>query len=341
MTVEILNKYLSDFRAGKNVAPEDAADLFDGLLGSNDVHKIVRLLHAWDDKGTSDDELFAFALLMRRRMRRIDTRGKTCVDIVGTGGSRAKTFNVSTAAAFVISGAGLPVAKHGNRAATSRSGSFDCLSLLGVNADVEPSVMQKCFDELEICFMFAPRYHALSLTLADARRTFDRPTIFNNLGPLSNPASAPHHVIGVWQPDLTERTARALASLGSKRSWVVHGEGGLDEIALVGETRVAAIKENRIEIFTITAKDFGIKNVAGTLPLNCSATESMTVIKEILENKRRDDDAEKLVLINAAAAIYISAHAGDLPSAYSRAEESLRSGAALNKLRKLAEMTKQ
>lgn len=337
----LLQKYVSEFRSGNDVAAGDAEDLFDALIGSDDTQLISALLAEWNSKGPTGDELVAIASLMQRRMKRIDAPGKTVVDIVGTGGSRTKTFNVSTAAAFVISGAGLPVAKHGNRAATSKSGSFDCLSLLGVNTHVERNVTQRCIEELGICFMFAPRFHSLSPTLAEARSSLRAPTIFNSLGPLCNPASASHQVIGVWNSDLIDKTANALARLGTRRSWIVHGKNGLDEIALVGETRVAEIRGNSIETFIITAKDFGVESVANNLPSNCSAAESANLIREILNNERKGDDAEKLVLINAAAAIYIAGATRDLRSAYSIGEESLRSGEAMEKLTKLAEMTKQ
>ncbi len=322
------------------MVPDDAEGLFDALITSKDVKLIADLVAAWNNKATTTDELFLFASIMRRRMKRIDMSDNASVDIVGTGGSRAKTFNVSTAAAFVISGAGVPIAKHGNRSVTSKSGSFDCLSLLGINADIDLRVTQQCFDDLGICFMFAPRFHALSSTLAEARRSLRAPSVFNNLGPLCNPASAPHQVIGVWNTDLINKTATALARLGTKRSWIVHGDGGLDEIALIGETLVAEICEQSIQTFTITAKDFGIDKFAGNLS-NCTATESANLIKEILNNMHKGEDDEKLVLINAAAAIYIAARASSLRSAYSIAEESLRSGAAMETLTKLVELTKQ
>lgn len=330
-----------EFRSGGTVSSDDAEHLFEALIGSENVNRIVELLEAWDIKGTTTHELFTFASLMQRRMKSIDVGGEKCVDIVGTGGSHSKTFNVSTAAAFVVSGTGLPVAKHGNRAATSRSGSFDCLSLLGVDADVEPELSQKCFDEIGLCFMFAPRFHALSRPLSEARRIFGRPSIFNSLGPLCNPASTQHQIMGVWKADLISTTANALAQLGTKRSWIVHGENGLDEIALVGETLVGDVKDDGFETFKITTKDFGVDKTAGDLPSNCSAEESASLIKEILNDRKRLDAAEKLVLINSAAAIYVAGFASDLQSAYSMGEESLRSGAALRKLTQLSEITKQ
>lgn len=336
-----LHKYISEFLSGGHVIPDDAEGLFDALITSKDVKLIADLAAAWNNKATTTDELFLFASLMRRRMKRIDVSDNASVDIVGTGGSRAKTFNVSTAAALVVSGAGVPVAKHGNRAATSKAGSFDCLSLLGINADIDLRITQQCFDKLGICFMFAPRFHALSPTLAEARRLLGAPSIFNNLGPLCNPASAPHQVIGVWNTDLIGKTAHALARLGTKRSWIVHGDGGLDEIALTGATLVAEIRGESIETFTITAKEFGVNNVADNVPSNCSAAESATLVSEILNSKHKDSDAEKLVLINAAAAIYVAGFATDLINAYLIGEESLRCGAAFEKLKKLREITEQ
>jgi anthranilate phosphoribosyltransferase len=340
MSDRLLQKHVTEFRSGNNLSPDDAEDLFEALIGSRDTHLIAELLDVWNRKGTTDSELFAFASVMRQRMKRIDARIDTFVDIVGTGGSHAKTFNISTAAAFVISAAGLPVAKHGNRAATSKSGSFDCLSLLGINADVGPLITQQCFDELGICFMFAPRFHALSPTLAEARRKLGRPTIFNSLGPLCNPASAPYQVIGVWNHDLIDKTAKALARFGTKRSWIVHGESGIDEIALAGKTHVAEIRDESLVRFAIVAKNFGVESVGNNLPRNCAAIESATLIRKILNNECRGDDAEKLVLINSAAAIFVAGGATDLQSAYLIGEESLRSGAAIEKLTKLGEITK-
>ena len=269
------------------------------------------LLIRWQAKGTSEDELFGLAGLMRSRMKRIRSNADIVVDIVGTGGSRSKTFNVSTAAAFVIAGTGITVAKHGNRAATSNAGSADVLEVLGVNADISPERTEKCLRELGICFMFAPRFHSLSPTLAAVRRRLGRPTVFNNLGPLCNPAGATHQIIGVWNRDHIDLTARVLSRFGSKGSWVVHGDNGLDEIAL-GQTHVAKIEGDNIISTKITPADFGAKTYNGNAPKTSSAIESAGLIRRILENKMTADDAETLVLINAAAAIHVAGKAPDL-----------------------------
>ena len=332
MNQRILEHYIEDFHAGIEVDPSEAGTLFDALIGSDNASLLAELLSAWNTKSTTEQELFTFTSIMRERMKRINSRHDTFVDIVGTGGSRSKTFNVSTAAAFVAAGADLPVAKHGNRAATSNSGSSDALSMLGVNVDGDPEIAGGHLNEYGLCFMFAPRFHSLSPALALARRSIGRPTIFNNLGPLCNPASAPHHVLGVWDKDMLEKTAGVLERLGTKRSWVVHGENGSDEIALKGITRVAEINEDSIKFFDITAADFGVYSLGNGLPSNCTAGESAQIIRDVLDNRLKDQDPERLVLINAAAAIFVAGKAAKLTEAYEQAEESVRSGSAAGKL---------
>jgi anthranilate phosphoribosyltransferase len=340
MNERILHHYLDELRARIDVDPDEAETLFDALITSEDQSLLAETLSAWNDKGTTVDELFAFASIMRARMKSIDSGRSDVVDIVGTGGSQTKTFNVSTAAAFTIAGAAIPVAKHGNRAATSNSGSADVLSILGVDIDTDPDAAESDLHEHGICFMFAPRYHALSATLAAARRSLCRPTIFNNLGPLCNPASAAHQVIGVWDVDIMEKTAAALSRLGTTRSWIVHGENGLDEIALKGKTYVAQTENGKIDRFEITAADFGVYTLGNDLPSKCTAEESAATIREVLSGGLKDRDAERLVLINAAAAIFVAGRAKTLADAYAVAEGSIRSGAAAAKLALLAGQTK-
>lgn len=336
MDDRILEHFLDEFQTGRDLDPAEAESLFDALIGSEDAVRIARLLSAWNKKGSTEDELFSMAQIIRSRMKRIASRYRTFVDAVGTGGSPSKTFNVSTAASFVIAGSGLPVAKHGNRAATSNSGSSDVLSVLGINVDVEPQVSERNLNDHGLCFMFAPRFHSFSPTLAAARRSIGRPTIFNNLGPLCNPASAPHHVIGVWNKDMLEPTARVLSRLGTKRSWVVHADNGLDEISLAGRTQVAEIDGEQIGRFEIAAPEFGVYMLGRDIASNCTAEESAVIISEILDNKMIESDAERLVLINAAAAIYVAGRAANLADAYEQAQTSVREGAAAGKLNALA-----
>ncbi len=339
MNERILNHYLDEFRSGFDLDPAEAETLFDALIGGEDQFLLAEILSAWNEKGTTEGELFAFASIMRDRMKRVNATHKKVVDAVGTGGSKAKTFNVSTAAAFVIAGAGVPVAKHGNRAATSNSGSSDVLAALGINVDIDPVKTERHLNEHGLCFMFAPRFHSLSPVLAGARRSIDRPTIFNNLGPLCNPASAQHQVIGVWDSKLLDQTANVISKLGTKRSWVVHGENGLDEISLAGKTQVAEIHGENVTHFEITAADFDVYTLGKDLPSKCSPDQSAETIRDVLGNKMKGRDAERLVLINAAAAIYIAGSAATLPEAYEQAEKSIRDGAAVEKLNKLAAET--
>lgn len=339
MEDRILEHYLEEFRHGIDVDAAEAETLFEALIGCDDQKLLTNTLEAWNTKGTSEVEVFAFASLMRERMKRIESKHEAFTDIVGTGGSGSKTFNVSSAAAFVIAGAGLPVAKHGNRAATSSSGSADVLSTLGIDVDIDPTESERHLNEHGLCFMFAPRFHSLSPTLAAARRSLGKPTIFNNLGPLCNPALTPHTVIGVWDKHLLESTANVLARLGAKRSWVVYGENGLDEIALKGTTLVAEVDGGSVTVFEISTSDFDVFTLGNDLPGKCSPEESSVVIKAVLNSELVGRDAERLVLINAAAAIYVAGQAKTLPEAYAKAVESVRTGKAAQKLDDLRGVT--
>lgn len=336
-----LEKFLETLSAGVDLSENDAVEFFTALQTETENENLIAAaLLAFEAKGATDDELFAMAKLMRSRAVRVNSKHETFVDIVGTGGSSAKIFNVSTAAAFVIAGAGVPVAKHGNRAATSNCGSADVLSELGVNPAVDQAMAEKCLNEIGICFMFAPNFHALSPVLGKVRRELGVPTIFNRLGPLCNPASAPHQIIGVWRADLVEQTARVLTRLGTTKSWVVHGSDGLDEITLNGATFVAEIFDGKVKTFEISPADFGLENAAFTFS-KCSATDSAKIISDILNGDPVDENARNIVLINAAAAIYIAGKANNLRNAFSIAAESLQSGAARSRLESLKAKTKE
>src|SRR6266478_3838079 len=230
MSNEMLRKSLARLTRGENLSRGEAAQLLDGLLDSDSTEaQIASALIALRLKGETFEELAGLAEAMRERAVRITSRHACFIDTAGTGSSRVKTFNVSTAAAFVIAGAGLPVAKHGNRAASSRCGSADVLAALGVNVSAPPEVSEKCLNEIGICFMFAPLYHGATARVASVRRELGVQTTFNLLGPLTNPAHAPRQIIGVANPDAMEPVASALALLGTERAWIVHGADGLDE----------------------------------------------------------------------------------------------------------------
>ncbi|MGH9947257.1 MAG: anthranilate phosphoribosyltransferase [Pyrinomonadaceae bacterium] len=335
----ILRDVIELFRSEDSFAPADAASVLDALILELDKSILAELFRAWNEKGIEENEIYYIAKIMRERCVKVVSEHKSFVDIVGTGGSRSKTFNVSTAAAFVVAGAGVAVAKHGNKAATSSSGSADVLSALGIEPVVDAATAERCLNEIGICFMFAPNFHRLSPTLAKVRRGLGFPTIFNCVGPLCNPANAPHQLIGVWSEELVPKMANALARLGTKKSWVVHGKDGLDEISLSGPTLVAEVENGSVRSFEISPSVFGIDT--GTLNKFQAATsdESALIIREVLHDKIMQSEAAKIVLMNAAAAIHING-CDDVLASFHLASESISSGNAGKKLEELADAMK-
>ncbi|MDQ1591731.1 MAG: anthranilate phosphoribosyltransferase [Pyrinomonadaceae bacterium] len=324
---------------GENLNRAEAASLLDALLDESATDaQIAGALVALALKGATVEELTGMAGAMRARAVRITTRHERFIDTAGTGSSAAKTFNVSTAAAFVIAGAGLPVAKHGSRAATSRSGSADVLTALGVGVTAAPAVSESCLDELGICFMFAPLYHGATARVAGVRRELGVHTTFNLLGPLTNPAGAPRQIIGVWHASLVEPLARTLAALGTARAWVVHGRDGLDEITISDKTIVAEASDGNVSTFEIAPDDFGITRANLEELRGGDAEANAGLIRSVLAGERRDA-ARALVVANAAGALYVGGAAESLLEAAALAAESIDSGAALDKLRRLAEAT--
>ena len=331
----ILEKYTSEFTAGHELVSEDSEPLLDALISEADESAITNLLSAWNAKGIEENEIYEFARVLRSRMKRVNSRHETFVDIVGTGGSKAKTFNVSTAAAFVIAGAGVPVAKHGNKAATSNSGSADVLAELGIYPAVDPETAERCLNEIGICFMFAPNHHRLSLTLAKVRRGLGFPTIFNCVGPLCNPASAPYQLIGVWDATMVPKMANALARLGTKRSWIVNGSG-LDELSLEGSTLVAEVIGKQVAVTDINPEDFGIYP-CGVDGIRCSdSVASSDVIRRVLNSQAVDEAAEHFVLLIAAAAIGLENPQLSKSDSVELSRQSIRNGSARRKLEETA-----
>jgi anthranilate phosphoribosyltransferase len=332
----ILEKYSDRFSSGKDLQVGEGEEILDALIRETDEALLANVLRAWDEKGIGEDEIFAIARVLRERCTRVVTRHETFVDIVGTGGSMAKTFNVSTAAAFVVAGAGVPVAKHGNRAATSNSGSADVLAALGVEPAVDAETAGRCLDEIGICFMFAPNFHRLSPTLGKVRRGLGFPTIFNCVGPLCNPAEAPHQLIGVWSHEMVSKMANALARLGTKRSWVVNSDTGLDEIAIDGNTTIAEVDDGRVKTYQISLANFGIHGREIDDIRTGSVEDSASLVRDVLAGRRRDHAAETIVCQNSAAALYLTGRASDLAHGFETARESVRSGSGEIKLRELA-----
>ena len=328
---------------GENLSRAEAGNFLDCLLNpvATDA-QIAAALTSLAVKGETFDELAGIAEAMRNRAVPLRSRHARFIDTAGTGSSVAKTFNVSTAAAFVIAGAGLPVAKHGSRAATSRCGSADVLQALGVNTAAPPATVERCLNEHEICFIFAPLFHAATARVAHVRRELGVHTIFNMLGPLTNPAHAPFQIVGVWHRSLLERVASALARLGVKKAWVVHGADGLDEITIADKTYVAACSSTgEVETFTVSPDDFGLERQHFDGFCGKGPQENAHLIHAILqgETTKTTSAARDLVIINAAAALYLAGVAPDLRYAVGLACESIDSGRAASKLDALVRET--
>ncbi len=324
---------------GEHLTRIEATALLDALLdGTATDAQIAAALVALAIKGETVEELAGMAAAMRARAVRLRTRHTRFIDTAGTGSSAAKTFNVSTAATFVIAGAGLPVAKHGSRAATSRSGSADVLTALGVGVTVAPEVSERCLNEIGICFMFAPLYHGATARVAGVRRELGVHTTFNLLGPLTNPAGAPRQIIGVWHAALVEPLARTLAALGTERAWVVHGRDGLDEVTISERTIVAEAQGGEVRTFEVAPEDFGLTRATLAELRGGDAEQNARIIRDVLAGTRRDA-ARALVLANAAAALYVGGAADSLAAATPLAAQSIDGGAALAKLEQLIAAT--
>lgn len=335
-----LREFTLRLMRGESLRREEASALLDALLDDNATDaQIGAALVALAVKGETVEELAGLASAMRARAVRISTRHECFIDTAGTGSSAAKTFNVSTAAAFVIAGAGLPVAKHGSRAATSRSGSADVLAALGVNVSAAPEVSEACLNDLGVCFMFAPLYHGATARVAGVRRELGVHTTFNLLGPLTNPAGAPRQIIGVWHEALVEPLARTLAALGSERAWVVHGLDGLDEVTLANRTKVAEVSGGGVRVFEVEPEEFGLERASLETLRGGDASENARTIRAILAGERRDA-GRALVVANAAAALYVGGLAESLREAALLAARSIDEGAALSKLEQLANASK-
>jgi anthranilate phosphoribosyltransferase len=287
-------------------------------------------------KGETSEEIAGMAKVMRAKAIQVQADGPV-VDTCGTGGDNASTFNISTAAAFVVAGAGLKVAKHGNRAASSQCGSADVLEALGVKIELNAQQVERCLKEVGIGFMFAPAFHPAMKYAGPPRREIGIRTVFNILGPLTNPAHAQAQVLGVAESSLTEKMAAVLRMLGCHHALVVHGEDGLDEITITGKTQVRELEGDHIKMYSISPEDFGffrtsLEDIRGSTP-----SENAASVRRILEGAagpQRD-----VVLMNAAAAIVAGDKAGNLPEGAKLAAEAIDSGRALDRLEQLIKLS--
>ncbi|OGC11694.1 anthranilate phosphoribosyltransferase [candidate division WOR-1 bacterium RIFOXYA12_FULL_52_29] len=324
---------------GHNLTREEAGIAMDTIMrGDATPSQIAAFITALHTKGESVDEITGFAEKMREHAIKIFPRSDNLVDTCGTGGDHAGTFNISTIAAFIAAGAGVAVAKHGNRSITSRCGSADLLEALGIKVDIEPKLVEECINQVGIGFIFAPNFHKAMRFAAPTRREIGISTVFNILGPLSNPANASVQVLGVFHEELTEVMAAVLKNLGTKRALVVHGNDGLDELSVCEKTRVTELHGGDLKTYFVKPEDFGILRVGAEELRGGDAAANAEIAIRLLNNEEKGAKRE-IVLLNAGAAIYVGGLAGGLKEGIDKAAESLASGAAINKLEELVRFT--
>ena len=312
--------------------------VFDEIMtGQATPAQIGAFLTALRVKGETVDEITGAALGMREKAVRIHVEGGL-VDTCGTGGSGINTFNISTVAAFVAAGAGVKVAKHGNRGASSGCGSADVLEALGVRIDSGAAIVERCIREIGIGFLFAPVFHSAMKHVAGPRREIGIRTIFNILGPLSNPAGAESQVLGVYDAHLTGLMAHVLKNLGARRAFVVHGMDGLDEITITTRTKVSELSDGKIRDYVITPEKFGLKRRAIEDIKGGDALRNAEIARRVLQGQKGPQ--RDIVLLNAAAALMAGFKAKDFKDGIRRSAESIDSGSAFNRLKNLIELTK-
>jgi anthranilate phosphoribosyltransferase len=316
------------------------------MEGKATPSQIASFITALRIKGETVDEVVGAVKVMRRMASDIPIRdreesngggkGRGIIDIVGTGGDNMMTFNISTTAAFVAAAGGAKVAKHGNRSVSSRCGSADVLEKLGVDIQAAPETAARYLDEVGMAFLFAPVFHGSTRHAVGPRREIGIRTIFNMLGPLTNPASAKHLLIGVYKEELCEMFAGVLARLNTERALIVHGLDGMDEISVTKETKVAEIRDGAIEQYFIKPGDFGIKEYSVEDLKGGDAEENARILRQVLAGE--ENGAKRAaVLVNAGAAFYVAGLSGNMREGKEYAEEVINSGKALNKLKELVE----
>ena len=301
--------------------------------------EVASFLTALRMKGETSEEITGFCSAMLEKVKPVKTRHEIVVDTCGTGGDRKNTFNISTAAALIAAGAGVIIAKHGNRSVSSLCGSVDVLEALGIKADLDTEDVSECIDSIGIGFIFAPIAHPALRNVAEARKKMGIRTVFNILGPIVNPAGANARVLGVYSRHLTDIVANTLKELGVKRAMVVHGEDGLDEISITAPSFISELKNGRISQFVLNPEDFGFKNKRGLDEIKGgSPVENSEIIKNILKGQEKGAKRD-ISILNAAVAILIGGKADNLNLAIDIAADSIDSGNALKKLEELIKFT--
>lgn len=324
----------------KNLSRDEMRDVMRLIMtGEATQAQIGGFLIGLRMKGETVEEIAAAAEVMRELAHKVDVSGEHIVDIVGTGGDNSHTFNISTASCFVVAAAGGKVAKHGNRSISSKSGSADLLEAAGVNIDLTPEQVEQCIEQVGVGFMFAPKHHGAMKHAIGPRREMAVRTIFNVLGPLTNPAGAPNLVMGVFSEELVEPLANVFKALGSRHVMVVHSDDGLDEISIAAKTKVAELKDGEVTTWVIDPADFGCKadNLDALKVEN--ADESLELVCSVLTNK--PGPAKDIVVLNAGAAIYVCGLADTLEAGVARAREVIESEAAAEKMAALIALSNQ
>jgi anthranilate phosphoribosyltransferase len=332
-----LKSIIAKVATGATLSREEAASAFDRMMsGEATPSQLGGLLMALRVRGETIDEITGAVSAMRAKMLKVKAP-PNAIDVVGTGGDGSGSVNVSTCAALIVAGAGVPVAKHGNRALSSRSGAADVLAALGVKIDLSPEQVSRCVTEAGIGFMFAPAHHPAMKNVNPTRVELATRTIFNLLGPLSNPAGVIRQMVGVFSRQWVQPLAQVLKNLGSESVWVVHGSDGLDEITLTGPTFVAALENGAIRSFEVSPEDVGLKRVAGEALKGGDAAANAAALRSVLAgqpNAYRD-----VALLNAAAALVVAGRAKDLKEGLALGIQSIDGGAAAERLKRLTEVS--
>ncbi|MCF6093379.1 anthranilate phosphoribosyltransferase [Microaerobacter geothermalis] len=334
-----MKSYLEKVICGNRLNREEAREVMEKIMnGEATSAQIASMLTALRIMGESVDEIVGFAQVMREKAKRVYVKNERLVDTCGTGGDGGKTFNISTAAALVSAAGGIKVAKHGNRAVSSRSGSADVLEALGIKITLTEEEASQMLDETNLCFLFAPLFHQAMKHAVQPRKEIGFRTVFNLLGPLTNPAGAKRQLLGVFSPSLTETMANVLKELGTERCLVVSGHDGLDEISVTSSTQVVELRDGEISSFVISPEDLGIPRYSLDEIRGGAAEENAALIRAIFNGEQKGAPRD-VVLLNSAAVFYLADEVSSLEEGLQRAKEVVDQGYALNKLNQLSSKT--
>jgi anthranilate phosphoribosyltransferase len=334
-----LKAIIAKVAGGGRLTQDEARDAFDAIMsGAASPVQIGAFLTGLRVRGETVDEIAGAVATMRAKMARV-AAPENAIDVVGTGGDGSGSYNISTTAAFVVAGAGVPVAKHGNRALSSKSGAADTLAALGVKIDLGPEAIARCIREAGIGFMFAPMHHAAMKHVGPARTELGFRTVFNLIGPLSNPAGVRRYLLGVFSPEWVEPLARVLADLGAESAWVVHGSGGLDELSPAGESKVAVLKDGRVTVTTITPEHARLKRAPVTAIKGGDAAKNAEALRAVL--KGANGAYRDTVLLNAGAALVVAGLADDLADGARLAAAVIDQGKAAERVDRLVAVSNE